>query len=240
MAATVLRSGSGCAPALANYIDNYHGSRQAQYWQVFGSRLLQLSAELSGLSTFRTAGSFRPNLTLTYGLRYEFQGTLSIPAVSHRSIPGLAGSISAGNQRVVQAARQEQFRPPGMALLIRPVSGRTSVRSRIRPSFAAASAPFYDILYSNIGDNIAAEGPRHARAEHLSPQTPAAEALERLQLATTVPPTLNPLLHAVYGGYVEPGQSAYLSSGISMWNVLSRLIFCSRSHMSVPGESACI
>ena len=81
--------------ALANYVDGFTGP-SGQAGRQFGSTALTTPQTLQSYD-FRTPGKYGQNLTLTYGIRYEYQGTplyvLPYPTTVN-SVAGLLAPIT--------------------------------------------------------------------------------------------------------------------------------------------------
>ncbi len=173
--------------ALANFIDNYTGPAGTT-GKSFGSPFFSYPQTLQSYY-FQDAWKLRPNLTLTYGLRYEFQGTplnvLPYPTVS----PGAQAALAPETQRVTQQPDKNNFGPrAGFAYTPRfwqRFLGQD--KTVVRGGFGT----FYDVLFSNIGDNNAASVP-NTLGGLLVAGTGRGTA-GALQLVNSVTATLNPL-----------------------------------------------
>jgi hypothetical protein len=154
-------SGGACAAinlptctGLANYLDDFSGSG--------GNATIQFG--VSQVSYAQTQQAFyaqdewklRPNLTLTYGLRYEYQGvplnTLPFPAVDVDT--ALTDPVT---KRVTVQADRNNFGPRfGIAYTPRVLQGLFGNEKTV---FRAGFGTFYDVLFSNILANNAASTP---------------------------------------------------------------------------------
>lgn len=174
--------------ALANYIDNYTGP-SGTAGRSFGSPFYSFPQTLQAYY-FQDTWKVFPNLTLTYGVRYEFQGTplnaLAYPTVE----PGVLAAFQPETQRVTEQPDKNNFGPRfGFAY----TPGRWKRlfgdnKTVIRGGFGT----FYDILFSNIGDN-AQEGPPNTLGGTLTAPSTGRGSANALQLVNSVSPTLNPL-----------------------------------------------
>lgn len=172
---------------LANFIDNYTGPAGSA-GRSFGSSYFKYPQTLQAYY-FQDAWKLLPNFTLTYGLRYEFQGTplnvLPYPAV----LPGAGAALTPETQRVTQQPDKNNFGPrAGFAYTPRFWQRRLGQdKTVIRGGFGT----FYDVLFANIGDNSAASVPNTLGGVLVAGSgrgTPGA-----LQLVNAVTATLNPL-----------------------------------------------
>ncbi len=175
---------------LANFIDNYTGPSGME-GKSFGSPFFSFPETLQSYY-FQDAWKIRPNLTVTYGLRYEFEGTplnvLPYPTV----LPGAQAALAPETQRVTQQPDKNNFGPRfGFAYTPRfwqRLLGQD--KTVVRGGFGV----FYDTFFSNIGDNNAASPPNTlggtlvAAAGTTGRGSPGA-----LQLVNSVTATLNPL-----------------------------------------------
>jgi len=195
--------------ALANYIDNFTGP-SGNAGKSFGSPFFSFPQTLQAYY-FQDAWKLLPNLSLTYGVRYEYQGTplnsLPYPTV----MPGILAVLQPETQRVLQQPDKNNFGPrAGLAYSPRfwnRVFGQD--KTVIRSGFGV----FYDVLFSNIGDNAAETPPNTLGGIFTSPAgatgrgTPGA-----LQLIPSITGTLNPLAQ------VETAVSNLRNPMIYQWN----------------------
>lgn len=139
---------------LANYLDDFSGSG--------GNATIQFG--VSQVSYAQTQQAFyaqdewklRPNLTLTYGLRYEYQGVplnaLPFPAVDVNT--ALTDPLT---KRVPVQTDRDNFGPRfGIAYTPRVLQGLFGNEKTV---FRAGFGTFYDVLFSNILGNSAASTP---------------------------------------------------------------------------------
>jgi len=176
--------------ALANFIDNYTGPAGTT-GKSFGSPFFSFPQTLQSYY-FQDTWKLRPNLTLTYGVRYEFQGTplnaLPYPTV----LPGAQAALAPETQRVTQQPDKNNFGPrAGFAYTPRFWQRWLGQdKTVIRGGFGT----FYDVLFSNIGDNTAESVPNTLGGLLVSPAGATGRGTANaLQLVNAVTPTLNPL-----------------------------------------------
>ena len=176
--------------ALANFIDNYTGPAGTA-GKSFGSPFFSYPQTLQSYYV-QDAWKLRPNLTLTYGLRYEFQGTplnvLPYPTV----MPGALASLLPETQRVTQQPDKNNFGPrAGFAYTPRfwqRLLGQD--KTVVRGGFGT----FYDILFANIGDNNAESVPNTLGGLlTAAPGATGRGTAGALQLVNSVTATINPL-----------------------------------------------
>jgi outer membrane receptor protein involved in Fe transport len=180
--------GLASCTGLANFVDNYTGPAGTAGRQ-FGSPYLSFPQMLQSYYAQDT-WKIRPNLTVTYGLRYEYQGTplnsLPYPTV----YPGLQGLLQPLSQRVPEQPDKNNFGPrAGFAYtphFLESLLGHD--KTVIRGGFGT----FYDVLFSNIGDNTASTAPNVLGGVLTAPGTGRGTA-GALQLVPAVTATLNPL-----------------------------------------------
>ncbi len=173
---------------LANYIDNYTGPA-GQTGRSFGSPFFSFPQTLQSYY-FQDTWKVRPNLTVTYGLRYEFQGTplntLPYPTV----LPGALAPVQPITQRVTQQADKNNL-DPASDLRTLPAKER-AFSVRIRLLFAAASASNSMTLFSPIsGTTTPRASPTLLGGVLVAPSTGRGSA-GALALVNQVTGTLNP------------------------------------------------
>lgn len=175
--------------ALANFVDNYTGPG-ATVGRSYGSPVLNFPQTLQAYY-FQDTWKLLPNFTLTYGVRYEFQGTplnaLAYPAV----MPGVLAVLQPETERVKQQPDWNNFGPrAGFAYTPTRWKGLFGDnKTVIRGGFGT----FYDILFSNIADN-AQESPPNTLGGTLTeaPGSTGRGSPGALQLISSFPDTLNP------------------------------------------------
>ncbi len=176
--------------ALANFIDNYTGP-SGTVGRSFGSPLFSFPETLQAYY-FQDAWKPTRNFTLTYGVRYEFDGTplnaLAYPTV----LPAILALSQPETERVTQKPDRNNFGPrAGFAYTPqrwKRLFGQD--KTVIRGGFGT----FYDILFSNIGDNAQESPPNTLGGTFTSAAGPTGRGTTgALQLVNSVTPTLNPL-----------------------------------------------
>lgn len=175
---------------LANFVDNYTGP-SGTTGKSFGSPFFSFPQTLQSYY-FQDAWKLRPNFTLTYGLRYEFQGTplnvIPYPTV----LPGAEAALAPETQRNTQQPDKNNFGPrAGFAYTPRFWKRWLGDdKTVIRGGFGT----FYDVLFANIGDNNASSVPNTLGGTFVAPAgTNGRGSLNALQLVNSVTATLNPL-----------------------------------------------
>lgn len=140
--------------ALANFLDNFTGP-SGTTGRSFGSPFLAFPQTLQAYYAQDT-WKLRPNFTLTYGLRYEYQGT-PLNALAFPTVPGgILAPFAPETKRFTQQPDKNNF-GPRFGFAYSPSAHNRIVgdnKTVIRGGFGT----FYDPLFSNIGDN-AQEGP---------------------------------------------------------------------------------
>lgn len=172
---------------LANFIDNYTGA-SGVVGKQFGSPYLSFPQTIQAYY-FQDTWKLRPNLTLTYGVRYEYAGTplnsLPYPTV----LPGVLGLLQPETQRVPQQADKNNFGPRAGFAYAPHFWERLFGQDKtvIRAGFGT----FYDELFSNIGDNSASTAPVALGGTLVAGS--GRGFANALQLVPQVTATLNPL-----------------------------------------------
>jgi hypothetical protein len=157
----VYNSGGDCSAiqlttctALANYLDDFSG-KGGNATKQFG--VSQVSyAQTQQAYYLQDEWKLRPNLTLTYGLRYEFQGipfnVLPFPGVNVKT--ALTDPLT---QRVAVQSDRDNF-GPRLGVAYTPHFWR-SLFGNDKTVLRAGFGTFYDVLFSNILENNAASTP---------------------------------------------------------------------------------
>jgi hypothetical protein len=140
--------------ALANYLDDFSG-KGGNATKQFG--VSQVSyAQTQQAYYLQDEWKLRPNFTLTYGLRYEFQGipfnVLPFPGVNVKT--ALTDPLT---QRVAVQSDRDNF-GPRFGVAYTPHFWR-NLFGNDKTVFRAGFGTFYDVLFSNILANNAASTP---------------------------------------------------------------------------------
>lgn len=146
--------GLSTCTGLANFIDDFSGAGGTATKQ-FGVGQVSF-AQTQQSYYFQDAWKLRPNVSLTYGLRYEYQGTplnaLAFPAVNEATAATDPLSLS-----VKQRGDKNNFGPrAGITYSPRFWNGLFGGDKTV---FRAGFGTFYDVLFTNILDNTAASTP---------------------------------------------------------------------------------
>jgi hypothetical protein len=139
---------------LANYLDDFSGAGGNAAIQFGVSQVSYAQTQQAFYA--QDAWKLRPNLTLTYGLRYEYQGVplnaLPFPAVDVNT--ALTDPLT---RRVAVQTDRNNFGPRlGIAYTPRILRGLFGDGKTV---FRAGFGTFYDVLFSNILANSAASTP---------------------------------------------------------------------------------
>ena len=139
---------------LANYLDDFSGAGGNAAIQFGVSQVSYAQTQQAFYA--QDAWKLRPNLTLTYGLRYEYQGVplnaLPFPAVDVNT--ALTDPLT---RRVAVQTDRNNFGPRlGIAYTPRILRGLFGDGKTV---FRAGFGTFYDVLFSNILANNAASTP---------------------------------------------------------------------------------
>jgi len=176
----------GAISALANFIDNYGGTNTAPVNIVFGTgryrpNLFTVAAYLQ--DTYKAS----PNLTLTYGLRYENFGQ---PANIFKS-PAFTGYSDADATTTAKVNQDNNNFGPSVGFAYNPhlrdhgfLGGSLVVRGGYQVT--------YDTFYNNLLSNMTAASP-NALANTPAPSNSTATTPRGTQNLSAVLPTLVPL-----------------------------------------------
>jgi hypothetical protein len=171
---------------LANFIDDVTGPSGSAGRQ-FGSSVLSFPQTLQNYY-FQDTWKLRPSFTLTYGIRYEFDGTpfngLPFPAVNFATVLTDAYPL-----RVTQKPDKNNFGPRlGFAYTPNYWKG---IFGENKTVFRGGFGVFYDSLFTNIEDNNASTAPNVLGGTLTSPSTGRGSS-GLLGLVSGVTPVLNP------------------------------------------------
>jgi hypothetical protein len=144
---------------LANYIDNFSGSSPASFGKQYGNPRVTI-ATVQHAYYFQDSWRMRPNFTLDYGIRYEFQppdpsNVLQFPAVSRAT--ALTDPLLTRHE--VEADRNNFG--PRVGFAYSPKWGKWMFgedKTVIRGGYGI----FYDTFFTNIADNTASSSPNAA------------------------------------------------------------------------------
>jgi Carboxypeptidase regulatory-like domain len=192
--------------ALGNYLDDFSGG-SAAVSQTFGSPILHASMPSQNYF-FQDSWKARPNLSVDFGLRYEYNGTpanqLQYPAIDYNNLACFPCAVK-------QQGDKEDF-GPRFSFAYAPNfwkgwlgDGKTVVRGGF--------GIFYDGLFTNILDNTQSTSPNSVASAftNVTPKTRGAAnwSSKLAQLSTTPNPTAT-----------EDSMSAHLlSPEILQWNL---------------------
>jgi hypothetical protein len=196
-------SGGNCATlglvtctGLANFLDNDTGPSGSAGKQ-FGNPSVSF-ALTQQFYYIEDTWKARPNLTLTYGVRWEYYGTplnsLPYPAVNNVTAP-----FDPETLRVSQQPDSNNFGPRfGFAYT-------PTLFGDDRTVFRGGFGAFYDSLFTNIQDNSASSAPNALGGTLVAPATGRGLS-GAIGLVPSVTATLNPLsaVTAVVGNIVNP------------------------------------
>lgn len=150
---TALGLTNGCT-GLANFIDNFSGQKGTAAIN-FGSPQVSY-AQTTQAYYFQDSWKLLSNLTVNYGLRYEYSGTpfnaLSFPAVNEKT---------AATDPVNLVVKEQPYRTafgPRFGIAYTPHFWR-GVFGEDKTAFRAGFGTFYDTIYGNITDNTAGSTP---------------------------------------------------------------------------------
>ena len=139
---------------LANFIDDFSGAGGIATKQ-FGVSQINYT-QLQQAYYFQDTWKFRPNLSLTYGLRYEYQGTpfnvLPFPTVN--AATALTDPV---DLRVPEKADKNNW-GPRVGIAYTPKFWK-DIFGENKTAIRAGFGVFYDVLFANILDNTASSTP---------------------------------------------------------------------------------
>jgi outer membrane receptor protein involved in Fe transport len=172
--------------ALANYLDDFTGPSGSAGKQ-FGSPIVSIPQTLQNYY-FQDTWKLRPNFTLTYGIRYEYEGTpfngLPYPAINPNTVLSDIYPL-----RVTEQPDKNNFGPRfGFAYT---PNFFKSMFGDNKTVFRGGFGVFYDGLFTNIEDNTAGTAPNVLGGTLTSPSTGRGSS-GLLGLVSGVTPVLNP------------------------------------------------
>lgn len=139
---------------LANFIDDF-GGQGGNATKQFGSSQVKFT-QTQQAYYFQDAWKLKSNVTLDYGLRYEFQGVpfnvLPFPSVNEKT--GLTDPLTL---RVPVRSDRNNF-GPRLGITYSPHFWQ-GLFGQDKTVFRAGGGVYYDVLFSNILDNVASSTP---------------------------------------------------------------------------------
>jgi hypothetical protein len=195
--AVVYNGGGDCSAiqlttctALANYLDDFSGKGGSASKQFGVSQISY--AETQQAYYLQDAWKLRPNFTLTYGLRYEYQGdafkALPFPAVDVKT--ALTDSLT----RVVEVKPDRNNFGPRVGVAYTPRFWHRLL-GEDKTVFRAGFGTFYDVPFSNILANNAASTPNVTGGTVIATVNPTTNPRGQPAFSTVVPnitPALSP------------------------------------------------
>jgi hypothetical protein len=164
----VPKAGANNCTDLANYIDDFTGvTGSANISKAFGNPRISVPTNQQAYY-FQDSWKVRPNFTLDYGVRYEYQppdasNVLAFPAINRNTL-----LTSDPNQRVpVQPYRNAWGPRLGFSYAPRFWQGLFGENKTV---IRAGGGVFYDAFFTNISNNTAATFPNALGAEHFGGQ----------------------------------------------------------------------
>jgi len=193
-------------PGLANFIDNFSGP-SAAISKVFGSPITQ-----PFITTYapyvQDSWHFRPNLTFTLGLRYEYWGTpeniLDFPAINPSQGFGFLGVTFPTMYAFQQQGDKNNWAPRiGFAWTPRFMP---SVFGNDKTVLRAGYGIFFDGLFTNILDNTAGTSPNAVGGTITAPSGATRGLANAFGLLASVTSTLSPTaaVNSITNNLVNP------------------------------------
>ena len=178
--------------ALANYIDDFSGfGSGASYGKQYGSPRVTV-ATVQHAYYFQDSWRLRPNLTIDYGVRYEFQppdaaNVLQFPAVSRATV--LTDPLLTRRE---QKPDRNNF-GPRFGFAYSPKWG-SWLFGQDKTVIRGGWGMFYDVYYTNIADNTASTSPNAAGGTTTASATSGARGLSGVvEFTQNYPNTTSPL-----------------------------------------------
>jgi hypothetical protein len=180
----------GCSD-LANYVDNFIGPAGSVARQFGNPRLNIPTAQHAYY--FQDSWKFRPNLTLTYGVRYEYQPPDASNVLPYPSVnPGTVFTDPFETRHEVKPDRNNWAPRLGFSYSPNFMKGLFGEnKTVVRGGFGV----YYDTFFTNITDNTAAASPNTlgGTLTGTADDTHPRGASNPVALVTTITPTANPL-----------------------------------------------
>ena len=188
--------GTGTCSDLANYIDDFTGTGTSQLSKSFGNPRLSIPTSQQAYY-FQDSWKVRPNFTLEYGVRYEYQppdaeNGLAFPAINR------ATALTAPFETRVPAKPYRNAWGPRLGFsyapkFFEPLFGENKTVIR------GGAGVFYDTFFTNISDNTAASVPNTlggnlfgAQPPGCPPTCPARGIAQALETIAAISPTADP------------------------------------------------
>ena len=194
----IIYSAGGGFGSLGNYIDDFTGGTPGSISKVFGNPIVNPSVNMYApyaTDTWRA----KENLSLTFGLRYEYWGTLAnslqFPAVDYALGFGVPGATFPGSFGFQQIPDKNNF-GPRLGFAYTPHWGER-IFGHNATVIRGGYGIFYDGLFTNIIDNTAAASPNATGGNIFGGSTSGRGQANAMAQLSAVTPTPNPLTKIV-------------------------------------------
>jgi len=192
---SIVYSTGGVYTSLGNFVDDYTGGDPGGVDKVFGNPFITPSVNMY-MPYIEDTWHVRDNLTFTFGLRYEYWGTLAnslqYPAIDHRLTFGVSGAVFPNSFAFQQQPDMTNF-GPRLGFAYTPKWGRRFLGNEatvIRGGYGI----FYDGLFTNIVDNTAAGQPNATGGPINGGSVSGRGIANAMSTLASITPTLNPQL----------------------------------------------
>jgi hypothetical protein len=181
--------GSDNCTDLANYIDDFTGTGTSQVSRSFGNPRISIPTSQQAYY-FQDSWKVRPDFTLTYGVRYEYQppdaeNVLLYPAIDRKT------ALTAPFQTRIPVKSYRNAWGPRLGFSYSPTFWE-GLFGKEKTVIRGGAGVFYDTFFTNIADNTAASVPNTLGGNLFGADAGGRGIPQALETIATIPATADP------------------------------------------------